>query len=75
VLAPTQIKVDELHAGEVGYFAASIKAVEDARVGDTITLVQNPATEALPGYAEAKPMVFCGLFPTALTSLKNCGKP
>lgn len=64
VLAPTQIQVDELHAGEVGYFAASIKAVEDARVGDTITLVQNPAKEALPGYAEAKPMVFCGLFPT-----------
>ncbi|HZG37136.1 MAG TPA: translation elongation factor 4 [Nodosilinea sp.] len=64
VLAPTQIPVDQLHAGEVGYFAASIKAVEDARVGDTITLVQNPATEALPGYAEAKPMVFCGLFPT-----------
>ena len=64
VLAPTQVEVDELHAGEVGYFAASIKAVEDARVGDTITLVQNPATEALPGYAEAKPMVFCGLFPT-----------
>ncbi|PZV06649.1 MAG: elongation factor 4 [Leptolyngbya sp.] len=64
VLAPTQIEVDELHAGEVGYFAASIKAVEDARVGDTITLVQNPAKEALPGYAEAKPMVFCGLFPT-----------
>lgn len=64
VLAPTQIEVDELHAGEVGYFAASIKAVEDARVGDTITLVQNPASEALPGYAEAKPMVFCGLFPT-----------
>ncbi len=63
ILAPTQIEVDELHAGEVGYFAASIKAVEDARVGDTITLVQNPAKEALPGYAEAKPMVFCGLFP------------
>jgi GTP-binding protein LepA len=64
VLAPTQVQVDELHAGEVGYFAASIKAVEDARVGDTITLVSNPAAEALPGYAEAKPMVFCGLFPT-----------
>jgi GTP-binding protein LepA len=64
VLAPTQIEVDELHAGEVGYFAASIKAVGDARVGDTITLVNNPAPEALAGYAEAKPMVFCGLFPT-----------
>jgi GTP-binding protein LepA len=63
VLSPTQVQVDELHAGEVGYFAASIKAVGDARVGDTITLVNNPAAESLGGYAEAKPMVFCGLFP------------
>ncbi len=64
VLAPTQIEVDELHAGEVGYFAAAIKTVEDARVGDTITLVGAAAPEPLPGYTEAKPMVFCGLFPT-----------
>ncbi len=64
ILSPMQVQVDELHAGEVGYFAASIKAVGDARVGDTITLVNNKAAEALPGYAEAKPMVFCGLFPT-----------
>jgi GTP-binding protein LepA len=64
ILSPTQVEVDDLHAGEVGYFAASIKAVGDARVGDTITLVNNPAAEALAGYAEAKPMVFCGLFPT-----------
>jgi GTP-binding protein LepA len=64
ILSPMQVQVDELHAGEVGYFAASIKAVADARVGDTITQVNRPATEALPGYAEAKPMVFCGLFPT-----------
>ena len=64
VLAPTQVEVDELHAGEVGYFAAAIKAVEDARVGDTITLVEDAAPEPLPGYTEAKPMVFCGLFPT-----------
>lgn len=64
VLSPNQIQVDELHAGEVGYFAAAIKAVEDARVGDTITLAQQQAKEALPGYTEAKPMVFCGLFPT-----------
>ncbi len=64
VLSPTQIQVDELHAGEVGYFAAAIKAVGDARVGDTITLVETPAAEPLPGYTEAKPMVFCGLFPT-----------
>jgi GTP-binding protein LepA len=64
VLSPGQIQVDELHAGEVGYLAAAIKTVEDARVGDTITLAQQPATEPLPGYTEAKPMVFCGLFPT-----------
>ena len=64
ILAPTQVEVNELHAGEVGYFAAAIKAVEDARVGDTITLVEAAAPEPLPGSTEAKPMVFCGLFPT-----------
>ena len=64
VLSPGQVPVDELHAGEVGYIAASIKSVEDARVGDTITLVKAPAAEPLAGYVEAKPMVFCGLFPT-----------
>lgn len=63
ILSPTQIQVNELHAGEVGYLAAAIKAVEDARVGDTITLAAKPAETPLPGYAEAKPMVFCGLFP------------
>ena len=64
VMAPDQRQVDSLHAGEVGYLSASIKAVADARVGDTITLVSNPAAAPLPGYTEAKPMVFCGLFPT-----------
>ncbi|NJO81249.1 MAG: elongation factor 4 [Cyanobacteria bacterium RM1_2_2] len=64
VLSPTQVQVDQLHAGEVGYIAAAIKSVEDARVGDTITLVGAAAPEPLPGYTEAKPMVFCGLFPT-----------
>jgi GTP-binding protein LepA len=64
VLSPTQVQVDELHAGEVGYFAAAIKAVTDARVGDTITLSAMPAKSPLPGYTEAKPMVFCGMFPT-----------
>jgi GTP-binding protein LepA len=64
VLSPHQIQVEELHAGEVGYIAAAIKSVDDARVGDTITLSAKPAAEPLPGYTEAKPMVFCGLFPT-----------
>ncbi|AFY47216.1 GTP-binding protein LepA [Nostoc sp. PCC 7524] len=63
VLSPTQKQVDELHAGEVGYLAAAIKAVADARVGDTITLANAKATEPLPGYTEANPMVFCGMFP------------
>ena len=63
ILSPTQVEVEELHAGEVGYFAAAIKAVADARVGDTITLAAKPAQTALPGYIEAKPMVFCGMFP------------
>ncbi|MBE9226278.1 elongation factor 4 [Phormidium sp. LEGE 05292] len=64
VLSPNQIRVDDLHAGEVGYLAAAIKAVEDARVGDTITLATAAAKEPLPGYTQAKPMVFCGMFPT-----------
>jgi GTP-binding protein LepA len=64
VLTPNQVQVNELHAGEVGYLAAAIKTVEHARVGDTITMAENSATEALPGYVEAKPMVFCGMFPT-----------
>ena len=57
------VQVDRLIAGEVGYMAASIKAVADARVGDTITQRKGGCTQALPGYEEAKPMVFCGLFP------------
>ena len=64
IMAPDQQKVNDLHAGEVGYLAASIKSVADARVGDTITLFNAPANNALPGYKEANPMVFCGLFPT-----------
>ncbi len=52
----------ELVAGEVGYFTASIKNVSDTRVGDTITLAANPAAEALPGYRPARPMVYCGIY-------------
>lgn len=54
---------DVLEAGEVGYLAASIKSVVDARVGDTITLANNPASEALPGYKKVNPVVFCGIYP------------
>ncbi len=62
VLRPQQVKVDQLGPGEVGYLAASIKDVETL-VGDTITHVDNPASEALPGYQPAKPMVFAGIYP------------
>ncbi|KAB1208900.1 hypothetical protein CJ030_MR6G006004 [Morella rubra] len=63
VLSPNQLQVEELFAGEVGYFSASIRSVADARVGDTITHYSRRAENSLPGYAEATPMVFCGLFP------------
>ena len=53
----------ELSAGMVGYFTASIKNVADTRVGDTVTSVSNPCTEALPGYKKVNPMVYCGIYP------------
>ena len=53
----------ELKAGEVGYFTASIKSVGDTRIGDTITLVDNPTSEALPGFKAAQPMVYAGIYP------------
>lgn len=55
--------VNELDAGEVGYISASIKTVNEARVGDTVTLAANPAREALHGYRKVNPMVFCGIYP------------
>ena len=53
---------DELGAGDVGYFTASIKNVADTQVGDTVTLSERPAAEALPGYRPARPMVYCGIY-------------
>lgn len=63
VFLPAISIVDELKAGQVGFIAASIKNVKDTQVGDTITDAENPASEALPGYRKATPMVFCGLYP------------
>ena len=74
---------DELSAGMVGYFTASIKNVKDTCVGDTITDAANPCKEPLPGYKKVNPMVYCGMYPAdgahyedlkeALEKLRLCG--
>ncbi|MGC9319716.1 MAG: translation elongation factor 4, partial [Armatimonadota bacterium] len=64
VFSPAMVDVEELRAGDVGYLTATIKGVKESRVGDTITSAERPAAEPLPGYREAQPMVFCGLYPT-----------
>ncbi|MBQ9832712.1 MAG: translation elongation factor 4 [Clostridia bacterium] len=63
VFTPSPKPTDSLSAGEVGYIAASIKSVADTKVGDTITTAANGAKEPLPGYKQANPMVFCGIYP------------
>lgn len=63
IFTPKAVARDFLMAGDVGYLAAAIKTVADTRVGDTITLANNPAEEALAGYKKMNPMVFCGLYP------------
>lgn len=62
---------NELEAGEVGYIAASIKSLSDIRVGDTITLKENKATEPLPGYKKVNPMVYCGIYPMDGSDYEN----
>ena len=60
---PKEEKVKELVSGDVGYLCASIKNIKDIKIGDTITLENNPASEPLSGYKDIKPMVFCGIYP------------
>jgi len=64
VFSPDLRPIDKLEAGDVGYIATGLKTVSECRVGDTITNAVKPATEALPGYRKAKPMVFAGVYPT-----------
>ncbi len=64
IFAPAMKPVDTLSAGEVGYIATGLKTVRECRVGDTITLREQPAAEPLPGYQAVKPMVFAGFYPT-----------
>ncbi|RRD71797.1 MULTISPECIES: translation elongation factor 4 [unclassified Desulfovibrio] len=71
VFSPESTDVASLRAGEVGFLCGSIKELGDARVGDTITLAQNPAAEPVPGFTEVKAMVFCGLYPTDSDEYEN----
>ena len=63
VHTPREVKKDELVTGEVGWIAASIKSISDVHVGDTVTTLENKASEPLPGYRRMNPMVYCGLYP------------
>ena len=71
VFKPALVNVEELGEGMVGFLAASIKNVRDARVGDTITDENHPAAKALPGYRKATPMVYCGLYPVENSDYDN----
>ena len=71
VFTPGLLPADSLTAGEVGYISASIKSVAETKVGDTITDANNPAKEALPGYKQANPMVFCGIYPADGADYEN----
>lgn len=64
VFSPEPIDIPQLSAGEVGFLCGNIKALGDAKVGDTITLLHNPCTKAIPGFKEIQPVVFCGLYPS-----------
>lgn len=64
ILTPFPKDIEQLEAGEVGFIIAGIKNIADTKIGDTITLAENPAKEPLSGFREVKPMVFCGLYPT-----------
>ena len=63
IFSPKPISRDYLMVGDVGYITASIKTIQDTRVGDTVTLANNPASEPLDGYRKMNPMVYCGLYP------------
>ena len=68
---PKEVKKDKLVTGEVGWIAASIKSIQDINVGDTITTLEKPATEPLPGYRKLNPMVYCGLYPVDNAKYKD----
>jgi GTP-binding protein LepA len=70
-LVPKPVRAEKLSTGEVGYLIAGIKNLRDARIGDTVTSTSRPTAEALPGFKEAKAMVFCGLFPAGDSRIED----
>jgi GTP-binding protein LepA len=72
VFTPKRTATPQLASGDVGYIISGIKDIESAKVGDTITLAQNPADKALPGFKEIQPRVFAGLFPISSDDYENC---
>ena len=71
IRVPGEIKTKELKCGQVGYICAQIKDIHDVRPGETVTTVNNPAKEALPGYRVINPMVYCGLYPVESKDYQN----
>ncbi|MBI1860782.1 MAG: elongation factor 4 [Deltaproteobacteria bacterium] len=71
VFTPRSVEVDSLGVGEVGYVVSGVKDIRDIKIGDTITSVKNPATEALAGFKEVKPMVFSGIYPVDSSDFEN----
>lgn len=71
IFSPDLQRQECIAAGGIGYLVAGIKNVRDTKIGDTITLAANPASESLPGYKETKPMVFCGLYPIKATNYQT----
>lgn len=71
VFTPSTTPSGALASGEVGYIVAGIKTVKEAKVGDTVTAAKDPVLQALPGFKESKPMVFCGIFPTSTDDYEN----
>ncbi|MFO8069917.1 MAG: translation elongation factor 4 [Alkalibacterium sp.] len=74
IFSPKPLERDYLMVGDVGYVTANIKTVRDTRVGDTLTLANNPTEKALPGYRYMKPMVFCGMYPTDSAKYQDLGE-
>lgn len=71
IFQPKNSKIDLLRCGEVGYFTANIRDAKEIIIGDTVTDLENPAKEKLPGYKKVKPMVFCGIYPVNSKDFKN----